>query len=80
MRQNPYYLRPDIRRFFETGDHAVLEAFEVGAPAHHERLCAARTATCARLEPLLPAEEPRLARWRLRLDGEPDEFRALVAS
>ncbi len=56
----------------------LLETFEVEAPADIERLRAALTATYAPLDPLMPSEGPWHARWRLRVNVEPEELRALV--
>jgi predicted transcriptional regulator of viral defense system len=56
----------------------LLETFEIDAPAEIERLRAALTATYAPLDPLMPAEGPWHARWRVRVNVEPDELRALV--
>jgi predicted transcriptional regulator of viral defense system len=56
----------------------LLETFEVDAPAEIERLRAELTATYAPLDPLMPAEGPWHARWRVRVNVEPDELRALV--
>ena len=56
----------------------LLETFEVDAPAEIERLRAALTATYAPLDPLMPADGPWHARWRLRVNVEPEELRALV--
>jgi len=56
----------------------LLETFEVDAPADIERLRAELTATYALLDPLMPAEGPWHARWRVRVNVEPDELRALV--
>ena len=56
----------------------LLETFEVDAPAEIERLRAALTATYAPLDPLMPAEGPWHARWRVRVNVEPEELRALA--
>jgi predicted transcriptional regulator of viral defense system len=56
----------------------LLETFEIEAPAEIERLRAELTATYAPLDPLMPAEGPWNARWRVRVNVEPDELRALV--
>jgi predicted transcriptional regulator of viral defense system len=56
----------------------LLETFEIDAPAELERLRARLTSTYALLDPLMPAEGPYQARWRLRVNVEPDEFRAVV--
>jgi len=56
----------------------LLETFEVEAAPEFERLRAALTATYAPLDPLMPAEGPWHARWRVRVNVEPDELRALL--
>jgi predicted transcriptional regulator of viral defense system len=56
----------------------LLDTFEVEAPADIERLRAALTATYAPLDPLMPAEGPWHTRWRVRVNVEPEELRALV--
>jgi predicted transcriptional regulator of viral defense system len=56
----------------------LLETFEIDAPAEIERLRTELTATYAPLDPLMPAEGPWHARWRVRVNVEPDELRALV--
>jgi predicted transcriptional regulator of viral defense system len=58
----------------------LLETFDVDAPAELERLRAELTATYALLDPLMPAEGPWHARWRVRVNVEPDELRALARS
>jgi len=56
----------------------MLETFEVDVPAEIERLRAELTATYAMLDPLMPAEGPWHARWRVHVNVEPEELRALV--
>jgi len=56
----------------------LLETFEVPAAAEIERLRTGLTATYALLDPLMPAEGRYQARWRLHVNVEPDELRALV--
>jgi predicted transcriptional regulator of viral defense system len=56
----------------------LLETFEIEAPADIERLRAALTASYAPLDPLMTAEGPWHARWRVRVNVDPDEIRALV--
>jgi predicted transcriptional regulator of viral defense system len=56
----------------------LLETFEVHAPVEIDRLRTALTATYAPLDPLMPAEGPWQARWRVRVNVEPEELRALV--
>jgi predicted transcriptional regulator of viral defense system len=55
----------------------LLEVFEVAAPAELDRLHARMTSTYAVLDPVMPAEGPYQARWRLRVNVEPDELRAI---
>lgn len=56
----------------------LLETFEVDAPRELERLQQQLTATYAILDPLLPDEGKFVARWRLRLNVDPDEIIAVV--
>lgn len=58
----------------------LLEAFAVPGCSGIDRLRATLTSTYALLDPLMPAEGPYQARWRLRVNVEPDELRALVRS
>jgi predicted transcriptional regulator of viral defense system len=56
----------------------LLETYEIaGAPDLH-RLRRGLTATYVRLDPILPAEGKRLRRWRLQLNVDPEELRAVV--
>ena len=56
----------------------LMEVFEVGAPGELDRLRERLTASYAVLDPLLPAEGKYLARWRLRLNVEPEEIQSVV--
>lgn len=56
----------------------LLETFEVDVPAELERLRVGLTSTYTLLDPLMPAEGPYQARWRLRVNVEPDELHAIV--
>jgi predicted transcriptional regulator of viral defense system len=56
----------------------LLESFEIDAPNELERLRAELTAFYTLLDPLMPAEGPYQARWRLRVNVSPEEVRALV--
>lgn len=58
----------------------LLETFEVDAPSEIARLQAALTATYALLDPVMPAEGHYNARWRVRVNVQPDEIRAIVGS
>jgi hypothetical protein len=54
----------------------LLESSGVGAPNELERLRARLTDTYHLLDPTLPAEGRRMARWRLRLNVSPEELQA----
>lgn len=56
----------------------LLETYEVAAPKQIERLRRQLTAAYQLLDPLLPPEGRFLARWRLRLNIDPEEIRAVV--
>jgi predicted transcriptional regulator of viral defense system len=56
----------------------LLETYELAALADLDRLRAGLTATYVRLDPVLPAEGKRLRRWRLQLNIDPEELRAVV--
>lgn len=56
----------------------LLEVLEVDAPPALDRLRGRLTASYALLDPMLPDEGKFLARWRLRLNVEPDEIESVV--
>lgn len=56
----------------------LLEVFEVDAPHILDRLRERLTASYAILDPMLPDEGKFLARWRLRLNVEPEELESVV--
>ena len=58
----------------------LLETFEVSASTELARLRARLTSSYAVLDPLMPVEGPYHARWRLRVNVEPDEIRAIVGT
>lgn len=55
----------------------LLEVSGINAPGDLERLRARLTATYHLLDPTLPAEGRRLARWRIRVNVTPEEIEAL---
>ena len=55
----------------------LLEIYGIAAKPDLERLRKALTATYVRLDPILPAEGKRLRRWRLQLNVDPEELRAV---
>lgn len=56
----------------------LLETYEMAGAPDLERLRSGFTATYVRLDPVLPAEGKRLRRWRLQLNIDPQELRAVV--
>lgn len=58
----------------------LLETYEMAAAPDLDRLRAGLTATYVRLDPVLPAEGKRLHRWRLQLNVEPEELRAVAGT
>jgi len=56
----------------------LLETYEMAAAPELDRLRARLTETYVRLDPVLPAEGKRLRRWRLQLNVDPEELRAVV--
>ncbi len=55
----------------------LLEVCGIDAPADRKRLRARLTATYHLLDPTLPAEGRRLARWRIRVNVTPEEIETL---
>jgi predicted transcriptional regulator of viral defense system len=58
----------------------LLEIYEIASEGELDRLRSTLTETYVRLDPVLPAEGRRLRRWRLQLNVDPDELRAVVRS
>jgi predicted transcriptional regulator of viral defense system len=58
----------------------LLEVYELGDACHLDELRSSLTATYVRLDPVLPAEGKRLRRWRLQLNVDPEELRAVVVT
>ncbi len=56
----------------------LLELFDLGTPSLIDSLQEMVTASYAQLDPLLPNGGPYLARWRLRLNLEPETLQAIV--
>ncbi len=55
----------------------LLELYELAEPALLEPLRLSLSATYQRLDSVLPADGPHLARWRLQLNVSPEELRAI---
>lgn len=58
----------------------LLETYELAAAPELDRLRSSLTETYVRLDPILPAEGKRLRRWRLQLNVDPEELRAVVGT
>ena len=71
-----YALRLDVGAVFRRLGF-LLEICGIDAPAESERLRARLTATYHVLDPTLPAEGKRLARWRIRVNVTPEEIETL---
>lgn len=56
----------------------LLETYEMAGAPDLDRLRNGLTATYVRLDPVLPAEGKRLRRWRLQVNVDPEELRAMV--
>ena len=56
----------------------LLETYEMAQAPELDRLRSGLTATYVRLDPALPAAGKRLRRWRLQLNVDPEELRAVV--
>ena len=56
----------------------LLETYEMAGEPDLVPLRRGLTATYVRLDPVLPAEGKRLRRWRLQLNVDPEELRAVV--
>jgi predicted transcriptional regulator of viral defense system len=56
----------------------LLETYEMAGAPELDRIRNGLTATYVRLDPVLPAEGKRLRRWRLQLNVDPEELRAVV--
>jgi predicted transcriptional regulator of viral defense system len=58
----------------------LLEMYEMATAADLGELRNGFTATYVRLDPVLPGEGKRLRRWRLQLNVDPQELRAVVGT
>jgi predicted transcriptional regulator of viral defense system len=58
----------------------LLESYGIAAAPDLDHLRRRLTATYVRLDPVLPAEGRRLHRWRLQLNIDPEELRAVLGT
>jgi predicted transcriptional regulator of viral defense system len=56
----------------------LMEACDIGKPDERGRLRGSLTSTYSLLDPVLPPEGKYLARWRLRLNVDPEEIQAVA--
>jgi predicted transcriptional regulator of viral defense system len=74
-----YTHRLDVRAVAQRLGY-LLELYDLGTPSLIEALQAMVGASYARLDALLPDEGPTVARWRLRLNLEPETLQAIVGT
>ena len=59
----------------------LMEVYGLGAAADRERLRgSARAETYSLLDPVMPPQGKHTAKWHLRLNVDPDEFRAVIGT
>jgi predicted transcriptional regulator of viral defense system len=58
----------------------LLEVYDMGTAADRERLHEHASGTYSLLDPVMPSQGKYTAKWHLRLNVEPDEFRAVIGT
>jgi predicted transcriptional regulator of viral defense system len=58
----------------------LLEVYDLGAAAERERLRENAGGSYSLLDPVMPPQGKHIATWHLRLNVEPDEFRAVIGT
>jgi predicted transcriptional regulator of viral defense system len=58
----------------------LMELYSIGTAADWEKLRAQTTAAYSLLDPIMPAQGKHSARWHLRLNVDPEEFRAVIGT
>jgi predicted transcriptional regulator of viral defense system len=58
----------------------LLEIYDLGTVADQERLRESAGGTYSLLDPVLPSQGKYTTRWHLRLNVDPDEFRAVIGT
>jgi predicted transcriptional regulator of viral defense system len=58
----------------------LLEVYDLGTAVDRERLREHVTETYSLLDPVMPAQGKYVGRWHLRLNVEPEEFRAVIGT
>jgi predicted transcriptional regulator of viral defense system len=58
----------------------LMEVYDLGTAADRERLRGHETGTYSLLDPVMPPQGKHTARWHLRLNVDPEEFRAVIGT
>jgi predicted transcriptional regulator of viral defense system len=58
----------------------LLEVYDLGTAAHKDRLREHTGGSYSLLDPVLPPQGKHTARWHLRLNVDPEEFRAVIGT
>ncbi len=58
----------------------LMEVYDLGTAADRERLRGHAAGTYSLLDPVMPPQGKHTARWHLRLNVDPDEFRAVIGT
>lgn len=58
----------------------LLEIYDIGTASDRERLREHVTGTYSSLDPVMPPQGKYTGRWHLRLNVDPDEFRAVIGT
>jgi predicted transcriptional regulator of viral defense system len=58
----------------------LMEVYNLGTAAERERLRGCVTGTYSLLDPVMPPQGKHAVRWHLRLNVDPDEFRAVIGT
>ncbi|MFZ1932537.1 MAG: hypothetical protein WCB27_04715 [Thermoguttaceae bacterium] len=58
----------------------LMEAYDLGTTADRERLRGQVTGSYSLLDPVMPPQGKHTARWHLRLNVDPEEFRAVTGT
>ena len=58
----------------------LMEVYDLGTAADRERLRGHVTGSYSLLDPVMPPQGKHTARWHLRLNVDPEEFRAVIGT
>jgi predicted transcriptional regulator of viral defense system len=74
-----YALRLDVGAVMRRLGY-LLEVYNLGTAADRERLRDHAGGSYSLLDPVMPPQGKHIATWHLRLNVEPDEFRAVIGT